>query len=157
MVEVVIKKVQLDDINQLQKIGRQTFYATFSDKNTEENMSAYLRDGFSLEKISAELLNDESDFYFAIYQNDVVGYLKINWGKTQTVPQNKSAVEIERIYVLPEFQGKDVGKQLYNKALEIAQQFGKKTREQLVFIKKTALLNLINIFLNWGTTNKPIL
>ena len=47
MVEVVIKKVQLDDINQLQKIGRQTFYATFSDKNTEENMSAYLRDGFS--------------------------------------------------------------------------------------------------------------
>ena len=38
MVEVVIKKVQLDDINQLQKIGRQTFYATFSDKNTEENM-----------------------------------------------------------------------------------------------------------------------
>ena len=122
MVEVVIKKVQLDDINQLQKIGRQTFYATFSDKNTEENMSAYLRDGFSLEKISAELLNNESDFYFAIYQNDVVGYLKINWGKTQTVPQNKSAVEIERIYVLPEFQGKDVGKQLYNKALEIAQQ-----------------------------------
>ena len=38
------------------------------------------------------------------------------------MPQNKSAVEIERIYVLPEFQGKDVGKQLYNKALEIAQQ-----------------------------------
>lgn len=120
MVEVVIKKVDIADIVHLQKIGRQTFFATFSDKNTEEDMAAYLRDGFSIEKLTTELNNEQSDFYFAVYLDEVVGYLKINWGDSQTVPQSPHAVEIERIYVLPALHGKDVGKQLYNKALEIA-------------------------------------
>ena len=37
-----IKKVTLDEIDQLQNIGRQTFTETFSAGNTEENMKKYL-------------------------------------------------------------------------------------------------------------------
>lgn len=44
------KKVTTHDIDQLQKIGRQTFYETFSSANSEENMNQYLKDGFSTEK-----------------------------------------------------------------------------------------------------------
>jgi hypothetical protein len=37
-------------IEQLQKIGRQTFSETFSAVNTEENMAKNLEEGFSNEK-----------------------------------------------------------------------------------------------------------
>jgi diamine N-acetyltransferase len=48
MTNIEIKKVTLNHIDQLQKIGRQTFYETFSGGNTEENMIKYLDEGFSI-------------------------------------------------------------------------------------------------------------
>lgn len=52
---VNIRKVTLNDIHLLQKIGKQTFYETFSAGNTEENMINYLNEGFSIEKLTTEL------------------------------------------------------------------------------------------------------
>jgi len=52
----------------------------------------------------------------------VIGYLKLNFGQAQTELQDEKALEIERIYVIKEFHGKDVGQLLYNKALQIARQ-----------------------------------
>ena len=117
-----IRKVTLNDIEQLQQIGRQTFYETFSSGNTEENMNKYLEEGFSVEKLTEELNNKNSEFYFALSENKVIGYLKINFGKSQTELQDDKALEIERIYVLKEFHGKKVGQVLYEKAIEIAKQ-----------------------------------
>lgn len=117
-----IKKVTLNDIEQLQQIGRQTFYETFSAGNTEENMTKYLNEGFSIEKLTAELNDKNAAFYFATLDNTVIGYLKLNFGQSQTELQDDKALEIERIYVLKEFHGKKVGQVLYEKAIEIARQ-----------------------------------
>lgn len=122
MKEFSLKKVSLTDIDQLQKIGRTTFFETFSDANTEENMRKYLNEVFSLNKLKAELEDENSEFYFAFYDNSVIGYLKLNFGKSQTELKNENALEMERIYVLKEFHGKKVGQLLYEKALCIAKE-----------------------------------
>lgn len=113
-------RVTLSDIEQLQKIGRDTFYETFSGDNSDENMSKYLEEGFSLAKLKKELENKNSEFYFATIDNKVIGYLKINFGNSQTELQDENAVEIERIYVLKEYHGKQVGQMLYDKAISLA-------------------------------------
>lgn len=117
-----IRKVTLNDIDQLQKIGKQTFYETFSAENTEENMINYLNEGFSIEKLTTELSDKNTEFYFATLDNNVIGYLKLNFGQSQTELQDDKALEIERIYVLKEFHGKKVGQVLYEKAIEIAKE-----------------------------------
>ena len=122
MTAIKIKKVTLADIVQLQEIGRQTFAETFSSTNTEENMKAYLEDGFSNAKLSAELDNPNSEFYFATINNTVIGYLKINFGLAQTELKDDKALEIERIYVLQEFHGKKVGQLLYDQAIHLAKE-----------------------------------
>jgi ribosomal protein S18 acetylase RimI-like enzyme len=115
-----IKKIGPEEILQLQKIGRQTFYETFFESNTEENMKNYLENGFSIDKITSEVNNKNSEFYFAKLDEEVIGYLKLNFGKSQTELKDDKALEIERIYVLKEFHGKKVGQILYEKAIEIA-------------------------------------
>jgi ribosomal protein S18 acetylase RimI-like enzyme len=120
MIPIDIKKVTLDDIDQLQKISRQTFYETFSGGNTEENMEIYLVEGFSIEKLTAELKDKNVEFYFSTLDNSVIGYLKVNFGEAQTELQDDKALEIERIYVSKEFHGKNVGQILYDKAIQIA-------------------------------------
>jgi diamine N-acetyltransferase len=122
MGRINIKKVAHNDILQLQKIGRQTFFETFSDQNTEENMKKYLDEGFSLEKLTAELNNADSQFYFAELNNIIIGYLKLNLGPSQTELKDNKALEIERIYVLKDFQGKKAGQMLYEKAVQTAKQ-----------------------------------
>lgn len=122
MERIKIKKLTLNDIEPLQKIGRQTFFETFSSVNTEENMKKYLDEKFSIEQLATELSNKNSEFYFALRDNKVIGYLKLNIGESQTELKDDNALEIERIYVLREFHGKKVGQTLYNKAIQIAQQ-----------------------------------
>lgn len=116
-----IKKVSIKDIIQLQEIGRKTFYETFSESNTEDNMTKYLEEGFSVDKLSEELGEENSEFYFASIDNIAVGYLKINKGQTQTELQDNDGLEIERIYVLREYHGKKAGQFLYEHAMQIAQ------------------------------------
>lgn len=122
MNDIVIKKVNLNDLEQLQKIGRNTFSETFSLSNTEENMKQYLEEGFSVQKLTDELNNENSRFYFAICETNVIGYLKINFGASQTELKDEKALEIERIYVLREFHGKKAGQILYEKAVNVAEQ-----------------------------------
>lgn len=119
---ISVTKITKDQILQLQKIGRQTFYETFSESNTEENMKSYLDNSFSTDKITDELQDKNSEFYFAELDNNIIGYLKLNFGQSQTELKDDRSLEIERIYVLKEFHGKKVGQILYDKAIEIAKQ-----------------------------------
>lgn len=120
MEKIEIKKVSLKDIFQLQQIGRQTFYETFSSVNSEKNMDKYLNESFSVDKLTSELNDKDSEFYFATLENNAIGYLKVNFGQSQTELKEEKALEIERIYILKEFHGKNIGQLLYEKAIHVA-------------------------------------
>ncbi|MEN9609376.1 MAG: hypothetical protein RLZZ628_190 [Bacteroidota bacterium] len=122
MENITIQKVTLGDIAALQQISRETFFETFAADNTEENMQQYLEEGFSTAKLEAELTDPNAEFYFALWDKQKIGYLKLNWGIAQTELKAQKALEIERIYVSKAFQGKKVGQRLYEKAIQIAKQ-----------------------------------
>src|SRR5690606_3590123 len=117
---IKIRRINTNDITELQKIGKQTFFETFASQNSEENMVEYLENGFSVEKIKAELEDQNAEFYFAELNEEAIGYLKVNFGQSQTEIKDENALEIERIYVLKELHGKKVGQILFEKALELA-------------------------------------
>jgi len=122
MENITIQKVTLNDVNQLQKIGRLTFSETFSGDNSEEDMKKYLDENFSTQKLTDELNNKNSEFYFAKLGDTVIGYLKLNFGESQTELKDNKALEIERIYVPKEYHGQRVGQILYEKAIQVAKQ-----------------------------------
>lgn len=122
---VTIRKCTTNDVETIQQIGRQTYFETFVAYNTEENMNDYLNKAFEESKIRKELENPYSEFYVAEQEGKVAAYLKINQSNAQTEPMDSNYLEIERIYVLKEFQKHGLGKQLYDKALERAHALGK--------------------------------
>ncbi|EKB05870.1 Protease synthase and sporulation negative regulatory protein PAI 1 [Myroides odoratus] len=54
------------------------------------------------------------------YHIKLIGYLKLNYGVSQTEIKDSNNIEIERIYVLQEYHGQKVGQILYEKALQVA-------------------------------------
>jgi ribosomal protein S18 acetylase RimI-like enzyme len=120
MDKVEIKKVALSEIDELQTFSRKTFFETFAAENTESDMKKYLDENLSIDFLTIELMIPESEFYFALIDNKVIGYLKVNSGQAQTELKDQKALEIERIYVLKDFHGKKVGQILFDTALQIA-------------------------------------
>ncbi|MDF8369296.1 GNAT family N-acetyltransferase [Weissella paramesenteroides] len=121
-----IKKLDLTDINELQKVSVETFYDTFADQNTEKNMQDYLSNSYNFETLTEELKNKNSFFYFVLNDEDnIMGYLKLNINDAQSEDDFENALEIERIYIRKEFQKQGLGKVLYNIALTKATELEK--------------------------------
>ncbi|MBK8367863.1 MAG: GNAT family N-acetyltransferase [Bacteroidetes bacterium] len=117
-----ISKVTINEVELLRNISVQTFTETFAHQNSESDMRKYVSENLSIEQLSKELNIKGSSFYFLNLNSDVIGYLKINTGKAQTELKNDISLEIERIYIKHEFHGKNIGKQLLDKAIEIAKE-----------------------------------
>jgi ribosomal protein S18 acetylase RimI-like enzyme len=117
---VKITPISEKQVSELIEIGKTTFAETFAPHNKEENLNFYLTNSFTVEKLTNELQNKDSQFYFAEVDGQLAGYLKINFRSAQTELQDPVAMEVERIYVLQSFQGKKVGQALMEKALHEA-------------------------------------
>lgn len=127
---ITIEKASITDCNAILEIAKTTFSETFLEHNTLENLNNYLENHLNLSQIKSQLENPESVFYTAKKENKVVGYLKLNFEKSQTELQDQTALEIERIYVLKSFHGQKIGQLLMNKALEVA----KKSNLNYIFL-----------------------
>ena len=117
-----IRKLDITDLENLQKISIITFRETFEEVNTEEDMQKYLNENLNEEKLKSELENQNSEFYFAENNGEILGYLKLNFKDAQTEKVEENHFEIERIYVLKAFLGQKIGQILFDKAIEIGRE-----------------------------------
>lgn len=117
--------VSIDDVKLLRKLSVQTFLETFGAQNTEADMQEYLNNQMSTSQLKKELKHAHSNFYFAYYKDRLAGYLKLNFESAQreTVGTG-TAFEVERIYLLKDFQRQGLGKVLFEKAVALGKEKG---------------------------------
>jgi ribosomal protein S18 acetylase RimI-like enzyme len=125
MNQITVRQASVKDLESVRLIGRETFFETFAESNTEADMKKYLDENFSNDKLTTELTNRDSYFFISWEEKSPIAYMKLNVGKAQTEIKADGSIEIERIYVKQAYHGKKVGQILYEKALEIARQMKK--------------------------------
>jgi len=123
---IIIQPVRPSDIDALLSLSLKTFYDAFEHLNNPEDFEAYTSVAFTREKLLLEINNPDSAFYFAMIDDENVGYIKLNYASAQTEFKDNDAVEVERIYVLASQQGKQIGQQLINFAIAKAVEDGLK-------------------------------
>jgi diamine N-acetyltransferase len=126
MQTIHFKKLDASNAVELQQMAIQTFKETFEAVNTPENMDLYIANAMSLTVLEAELSKSEAVFYFILVDNEPAGYCKLNFNAAQTELKKAETSELERIYVLKAFQGKQLGKLLMDKAIATAKKHYKK-------------------------------
>ncbi|MDB5141436.1 MAG: family N-acetyltransferase [Mucilaginibacter sp.] len=117
---VTIQLVRPSDIDELLSLSRKTFYDAFEHVNNPEDFEAYTSVAFTYHRLLSEIENPYSAFYFALIDDEKVGYIKLNYSSAQTEFHDENAVEVERIYVLASQQGKQIGKQMIHFAIKKA-------------------------------------
>ncbi len=124
--KIYYKKVNNSDVQELRDLAHDTFIEAFGALNSASDMAIYVTKAFDIKTVLSELNNPNSEFFFVMYNKKVIGYLKINEGPAQTEDNFDDAIEVERIYILPSFQGMKIGEELINKAINIAKRKDKK-------------------------------
>lgn len=115
-----LRRCTVENLEILRALSIQTYYETFAHLNTAEHMNAYLNDAFATEKLYWECNHPGSLFKLLYADEKLAGYLKVNEAAAQTDLNDRASLEIQRIYVLKEFQGQGLGKYLMKQAIEEA-------------------------------------
>lgn len=125
MQEIKIIKIDKAKVHDLQQVARKSFIETFAEYNSESDLNTYLNNNLGLNQLTKEIENLNSQFYLVYHNSKPIAYLKLNIYSAQTENRGDEYIEIERIYILKEFKGKGIGKELMKLAEQIGQEMSK--------------------------------
>jgi diamine N-acetyltransferase len=125
MSTIVIRMANAQDVAMLTELCRQTFYDTYVDYNTPEDMDMYLEGYFTEEKLAVEIVSPTNTFLLAFIDHEIVGYAHL---KDSAVPEaigQGPGLEIARLYAVQKNIGKGVGAALMQQCMQVALEKGK--------------------------------
>ncbi|WP_296700914.1 GNAT family N-acetyltransferase [Algoriphagus sp.] len=123
---VKIREALEEDLNPLVEMAKKSFLQAFTANNKLENVESYLDEAFTIDQFKRELPVPASTFYIAEINKEIIGYTKLNLVPAQTDIHDPESLEIARLYVLQEYIGFGLGKELLDKAFAFAKQKGLK-------------------------------
>lgn len=118
---LIIREVLFSECNILADISRSTFFETFVEYNTSEDMDQYLAEHCVTSKIEAEMMEENTLFFFAEYNKDIIGFVKLKLNKVLEKFSNAKSIEIERLYVSQTHHSLKIGASLMAHCIDIAQ------------------------------------
>jgi ribosomal protein S18 acetylase RimI-like enzyme len=106
------------DIPTLRRISIETQVDTFGADNKPEDMEAYLQQAYEPTKFEREFFEPKSIYYIAWEGKEAAGFLRLRVTNEAEEHLGKNAIELQRLYVTRNFQGKKIGFQLMQKAID---------------------------------------
>ena len=122
MNDIEIRLAEFRDVPVMREVAILSYEATFAEFNTRENMEAFYKDSYSLEKLQNEFCEQGSVLYLAFVGKALAGFLRLRKSTEVEYKLGDSTIELQRLYVHPEYLGKKVGKKLMEAGLNYVEQ-----------------------------------
>jgi ribosomal protein S18 acetylase RimI-like enzyme len=113
-----IRKANQQDAELLAELGKRAFYEAFSGQTAPQDMEAYLRSTFSINKIQTELDEQDSWYLIADLHDDPAGYAYLSKVQPPACIDDPDAIQLTRLYLLRKCYGLGVGNALMCACLE---------------------------------------
>ncbi|CAD0007970.1 GNAT family N-acetyltransferase [Flavobacterium salmonis] len=104
---IKITEASIEDITKIQKIAHLTWPITYGQILTEEQLDYMLDLIYSDEALTSQIEKKEQLFYLISEDETTLGFIGIEHHY-----KNESVTRIHKIYLLPETQGKGIGKKV---------------------------------------------
>lgn len=105
-----IRKATSDDCKLINELANQVFPATYKEILSTEQLDYMMEWMYAPENIRKQM-EEEGHVYFIAYQGDEpCGYVSVQ-------PQDADVFHLQKIYVLPGFQGAHLGSKLFDHAV----------------------------------------
>jgi ribosomal protein S18 acetylase RimI-like enzyme len=120
---ITIIRADVSHAANIASIGKKSFRRAFEHLfKTKEELFEYLEHTYDPVKL-AKSIRKENNLYFLAMLGDVpVGFVKVKKFSLHPQIESISQMELQKIYVLPEYHGAGAGKALLNAVTELAQE-----------------------------------
>ena len=106
-----IRKATLEDIEMINRLAWIVFPHTYKEILSTEQMEYMMDWMYSPENLHKQMTEDGHIYYLAFEGDEPAGYLSIQ-------PEGEHTYHLQKIYILPSFQGKKLGKLLFEQAIK---------------------------------------
>jgi len=106
-----IRKATLEDIELINRLAWIVFPHTYKKILSPEQMEYMMDWMYSPENLRKQMTEDGHIYYLAYEGDEPAGYLSIQ-------PEGEHTYHLQKIYVLPSYQGKKLGKFLFEQAIK---------------------------------------
>lgn len=113
-----IRKATIEDIASIAIIGRSTFLDTYLPNTPKEAVVSFVAKAFDIETLTAEFDNTNIHYYVVFVDETLVGYSKIELNVPNETVEATPITKLDRLYVLKEFHGQNIGAQLFQYTIE---------------------------------------
>ncbi|MGY8909672.1 MAG: GNAT family N-acetyltransferase [Flavobacteriales bacterium] len=72
----------------------------------------YVNSQYSKENILKELSQENAEYYFILFKDEIIGNFRIIWDDKLSNLSEEKQLKLHRIYLHPKIQGKGIGKKL---------------------------------------------
>jgi len=108
------------DCQLLSEIAKRAFFESHGHSASPEDVNAFAAQTYTPDVIRQEL-NNEKNIYLIIYHdNRPAGYSKIIFNSPYPNSREKKITKLERLYLLKEFYGLNLGTELFQFNIELA-------------------------------------
>lgn len=112
-----MRPLEIGDAEVLRDLAILTYRETYNPFLSKDEIDARINSNYRLEDFIQLLGNRDTQFLWGIFhKNNLVAYLYLSTSDESTSVIVKNLIQLNRIYVHPEFKGKGLGKQLMQKA-----------------------------------------
>ncbi len=109
-----IREVTSNDVELLKNIMSSTFRESYEILDGKEAIDLYINQYFKIDDLVRLISQKGSHLYLVHLLGNPIGYLQLNEPGYQSDLEEKECIEIQRIYLLKEFQGKGYGTMMMN-------------------------------------------
>src|SRR4051812_22478804 len=121
---VVFRSADISDAGALADLGRQTFRDTFAAQNKPEDMDTYMREAFTVERLTAEIEEPGAVYLVAEDPPKVIGFAKVAPADPPDCITAPSPLRLVKLYVSADAIGSGVGAALMRSSIEWARNSG---------------------------------
>ena len=120
-----IRIAKQEDAPFIALLGRVTFTEAFGHLFEDvRDLHTYLNTTFSVQKIEASLIKPNNIFWIAFMEKLPIGYAKLKLHSPSDFIQSERISQLQKIYVLKDFQSMKIGKKLQDLMLVKATEIG---------------------------------
>lgn len=109
--EIALQEIKATDQQTLLDLMHEIYHPVYKHLWEDEG-EWYVNSTFSLETLEIELAEEKAPYYFVVFNSIKCGIIRIQHAKSFANLPELKVTKLHRIYILPEYHGKNIGQVL---------------------------------------------
>ena len=118
---ITIRKATIEDVDILSSLSKEAFLPAHGHSAPKKDISSYIQANFSVDNFKKEIKNSAFEYYLIYHTSNIAGFSKVIFNYPTHHIAHVKVTKMERLYLLKEFYGLEIGLKLMDFNTKLAQ------------------------------------